>query len=169
MRPYTWRCSGCGSTEGRESPAFCATCSADRPRSLPDGRYLAALRRFRDLVASGVPLRGFDDTTPGDKDTQVNWGLCSSDPALWPDAEDHIWPYSFTSEGRSAPIHRREDHPCPFDRDRDQDVAPDAFRNGCFYRCEFFHASKKNPRPDREAVLARYDQLIARAEAKAAR
>lgn len=163
---YSWTCSGCGTKEGQSgTTVFCTTC-IDRPFRLSDERYLAALRRFRDLVASGADLEGSDNTT-GNKSTEVNWGLCSHDPAMWPDPQDHIWPHSFTTRGRSAPLYRQEDQPCPFDHRRHEEPPYERLRNGCFYTCEFFKARKlRVPRPDREAILSRYDQLIARAEAR---
>lgn len=168
---YSWTCSGCGAKENQSGASvFCTKC-ANRPLRLSDERYLAALRRFRDLVASGQPLEGYDDNTTGNKSTEVNWGLCSYDPAQWPDPQDHLWPHSFTTQGRSAPLYRHEDQPCPFDHARDDDVKPNEVRNGCFWRCEFFGKPRKKLSQtlvtlDRDTILARYDQLIARVEAR---
>lgn len=164
---YSWTCSGCGSkTDQSGTTVFCTTC-IDRPTRLSDERYLAALRRFRDLVASGVDLEGYDDNTTGNKSTEVNWGLCHTDRAMWPDPQDHVWPHSFTTRNRSAPLHRQENQPCPFDHGRDDEVKPGEMRNGCFWRCEFFKAKKfRVPVPDRDTTLARYDQIIARVEAR---
>jgi len=162
---YQWHCSSCGTTENQHKhTVFCASCIKSRPRSLPWPRYLAALRRFRDAIANGLKLEGYDDNTPGNKSTEVTWGLCSHDPALWPDAQDHIWPYSFTSEGRSAPNYRSKGQMCPFDSQRDD---AEADPSGCFYRCAFFQTRKlRAPRPDQAEILARYDALIAVAEGR---
>jgi hypothetical protein len=161
MNRYQWHCSGCGTTEGQhERTVFCSTCINALPKCLPWPRYLAALRRFRDAIAQGgLELSGYDDNTTGCKSTEVTWGLCSHDPALWPDAQDHLWPHSFTTEGRSAPIYRDKGQHCPFDANRDdQEATP----SGCFHRCAFFK-SRKAPVPDKTEILARYDALIAKA------
>lgn len=165
---YSWTCSGCGSkTDQSGTTVFCTQCIS-RPTRLSDDRYLAALRRFRDLVASGIALEGYDDNTTGNKSTEVNWGLCSYDPAQWPDPQDHVWPHRFTTEGRTAPLYRQENQPCPFDHGRDDDVKPNEVRNGCFWRCEFFKTRKYGPVPNQDTILARYDQIIARVEARLA-
>ena len=163
----TWRCSGCGTTEGqKDTTVFCATCLATRPHYLTNERYLIALQRFRAAIAKGnTSLTGFDDNTIGDKDTQVTWGLCNSEAAMWPDAQDHIWPHLFTTEGRSAPLHTATGQGCAFDQNRHSADNPPY---GCFYRCDFFQTKRNTPLPTRETILARYDELIARVEAQIA-
>lgn len=164
MARAKWQCSGCGATTGQDGwGVFCTTCNATRPTYLPDRRYLAALERFRAAVAAGKRLWGFDDDTPGNKDMQVSWGLCHTDAAMWPDAEDHVWPFDFKTKGRSEPLSLSGLQPCPFDKGRDN---PGADLNGCFYRCEFFKRKRGVPRPTREEIVARYDVLIARASAR---
>jgi len=167
MNRYQWHCSGCGTTEGQhERTVFCGSCINSLPKHLPWPRYLAALRRFRDAIAQGLELDGYDDNTTGCKNTEVTWGLCSHDPALWPDAQDHLWPYSFTTQGRSAPIYRDKGQMCPFDASRDAE-GPEAEPSGCFHRCAFFKTRKlRAPRPDQAEILARYDALIAKAEGR---
>lgn len=134
-----------------------------RPVHLSPERYLTALQRFRNAIAKGdMPLIGFDDTTIGDKDTQVTWGLCNSNPTMWPDAQDHLWPDQFTHEHRSTPLHTAKGQACPFDQSRhDTEPTPPY---GCFYRCDFFQTPRRKPPPTQETILARYDELIARVE-----
>ena len=128
------------------------------PRNLymPQDRYAVALDRMRERIASGVPLRYFDDTTPGDKDTQCTWGLCAGDKASWPDAQDHLWPDRFLRDGRVAPLYLKTAQKCPMDR-RD---LQDKDMNGCFYTCRVFNPKKGDPRVTQEFALALYDARI---------
>jgi len=124
---------------------------------MPQDRYVVALERMRDRIASGVPLRYFDDTTPGNKDTQCTWGLCAGDKASWPDAQDHLWPDLFLKSDRIAPLYRKPMQKCPMDR-RD---LQDKNENGCFYTCRVFKPKKNDPRVAQEFALALYDARIA--------
>jgi len=165
---YEWHCSSCGTTSNQhQGTVFCDECINSRPRHLAWPRYLAALRRFRDSILNGAPLNGYDDNTMGSKNTEVTWGQCNQDKALWPDAQDHIWAYDFTSQGRSAPLPHDKGQVCPFDANRDTEGQDPS---GCFYRCAFFQTRKlRAPVPDKDTILARYDALIATAEARVTR
>lgn len=116
---------------------------------LTDERYFEALIRFRDQIQQGLKLEGWDSDIPGDKDTQCSWGLCSKDPMMWPDAEDHMWPDQFEKHGRSAPNYRTEDQFCPLSQNKTT--------TGCFYDCRFFQGKT---RLTRDEALAKYNTRI---------
>jgi hypothetical protein len=117
--------------------------------------YLKVLKRFRDAIANGLSLRAIDNTTPGEKYTICTWGMCSEDPKMWPEPSEHIWPYSFSKEGRVAPLDNDE-YPCPLDRrKREQSDG-----NGCFYTCRRFKPRPKDPPLTREFALQLYDKRI---------
>jgi hypothetical protein len=165
----THECSGCGavfSIGPKESfTVFCPVCTEKREttsRKLSLRSYLNALKVQRQKIVDGKKLSGFDDTTVGDKDTQVTWGMCHEDPDLFPDPEDHRWPYEFKSRGRYAP--KSMPHRCPFRRvprfnkGEVDKTSPD----GCFYECAFFRGQK----PQKEQALAWYDEIILEVEAR---
>lgn len=110
---------------------------------LPVDRQVVALERLKNIVST-TELSGFDDTTPGCKDTQCSWGMCQRNKELWPDAQDQIWPHD---SDRVAPL---SGAPCPLDREQSGE-------DGCFYRCKFF---KRKGRITREGVLQTIDNLI---------
>jgi len=147
-------CAYCGKPREEVSNVFCKNCWDKRQTHLSDERYLAALKRLKAVVAQGVELNAEDSTTPGDKYTTTTWGLCSEDPAHWPDKFDHLWPHSFETEGRVAPLHLAQHQLCPFDK-RDKGGV-----NGCFYSCRIF----QGPKPTREQALELYDMRISQAE-----
>lgn len=126
-----------------------------RKINMPQERYVAALRRQRERIAKGLPLRAVDDNTPGDKSTTCTWGLCSEEREAWPDAQDHLWPDQFIERGRVAPLYLKPKQKCPLDL-RD---LKDADLNGCFFTCRVFQAAK-GARPSREEVIHLYDNRI---------
>ena len=115
-------------------------------------RYVAALQRLRAIVAGGAPLKFFDCTDLGAKDTQCSWGMCSRQPALWPDAQDHLWPDQFERHGRIAPKYRAAGQLCPMDR------ATTGPAEGCFYRCRVFKPA--GGRPTRAQTLEFIDMRL---------
>lgn len=115
-------------------------------------RYLAALKRMRDLIAAGKALLAIDDETPGNKSTECSWGLCSREQVAWPDAEDHLWPDQFL-KGRIAPKYRNDPHSCPFSKGNKT--------TGCFYDCRIFQARRPANLPTRAEALRLYDEAIA--------
>lgn len=122
-------------------------------RKLTPDRVIAALQRLRARVLR-LPLDGYDDTTVGNKSTECTWGLCSHAPDLWPEARDHIWPYSFLNEGRVAPL----DIPagsCPM-----QDMTRHRDGNGCFWSCKFFSTARGQQIPSRQQYLDSIDAKI---------
>lgn len=140
--------------------------------NLSNTQYTTTLKRARDLVAGGAAGFAYDCTSVGCKETTTGWGLCSEDPAMWPDAEYHLWPDQFTNNGRIAPKYRGEGQVCPFDSraykqgsvdllpQNQLDAVPDY---GCFYGCLLFGNSPKNPLLpiSREKAVKLYDNLIA--------
>lgn len=139
--------------------------SAPHDLYLTDVQYIQALKNLRHLVETGVKLEYFDDDTPGCKDTQCTWGLCTDSKRVWPDPDMHLWPDEFLKRGRSAPKYRDEKtQVCPFEnpevRNGDQ--------SGCFYFCRVFSPRKAGPRWTKDAYLARIDKLILIAQARVA-
>ena len=129
---------------------------------LPTNRYLAAMKRLRDLILKDTPLRAEDDTSPGNKSTSCTWGLCSSEKEAWPDAQDHLWPDQFVSEGRIAPKYLQAKERCPLDRRENGPREP----NGCFYTCQVFSPLRgETSLQDPVKVLQLYDLRIAKTEA----
>lgn len=124
---------------------------------LSDEQYLAALCRIRSQISLGLKLVFWDDETPGCKETHCSWGLCSKNKQQWPDAEDHIWPDQFRSQGRVAPLYTRNDQTCPFD----MRTRPNKSGDGCFWHCRIFQQKQE---PTREEALALYDAEIARVD-----
>lgn len=127
-------------------------------RSLPQVRYVEALRRQRGRIASGLELNLVDSNAQGDRHSSANWGLCSDEKAAWPDPEDHSWPDQFVEDGRVAPRHRTEGQDCPFD-DPKRRRPNDTGTWGCFYRCMLFQ-SKSTERPDGKRALELYDDML---------
>lgn len=127
---------------------------------LSDARFLAALRRIRSLIESGVSQEAVDSTAPGNKYTHCTWGLCSKKRDAWPDAEDHLWPDLFFKEGRFAPKYTSRRQSCP--------LREKAGSRGCFYDCAVFQAKNGQRPPTREQALALYDAAIAKMEARLA-
>lgn len=136
-------CIVCGAEyePGEGFPLSCPTCLSDkRSLELPDDRYVAALEQLRRLVSGGLELRYYDCDAIGQKETWCTWGLCNNTKEMWPCKEDHLWPYSFETEGRVAPLYRKQGQLCPLE------VPPDSPRivedwqrtSGCFYRCRVF-------------------------------
>lgn len=119
---------------------------------LSNARYVAALRRQRDRIASGIPFVAVDSDQIGNKYTHASWGLCSEDREAWPDREDHLWPEQFDA-GRVAPLYRNQNQRCPMQKK--------AGPNGCFYSCRIFKHREITANKRAEAI-ALYDAEIAR-------
>src|ERR1700682_6336578 len=125
-------------------------------RELSVSRWRLALRRCLAVIQSGAPLRFVDSTTIGNKYTHCNWGMCSEAKAVWPDAEDHIWPREFEHRGRVAPLHWPEGQMCPMD------VRTTDTGNGCFHSCRVFQAQRMGVLPPtRDQAVALFEQRIA--------
>ena len=123
---------------------------------LPQPRYIAALNRQLARIELGIPIQADDCTVPGMKSTSCSWGLCSDEVAAWPDAEDHLWPDQFKSQGRVAPLYRGVSQKCPLDRRATDEKDP----NGCFYTCRVFSAKKGDPAVTRDLVVNLYQAKI---------
>lgn len=120
---------------------------------LPLTEYIATLKRLRDLIAAGRKLDYDDDTTIGAKHMYCTWGLCDDTKDVWPDPQFYTWP---DQPDRVAPMHRQNNHTCPFR------IAPPS-ANGCFWSCRIFK-SRKQDLPTREQALALYNAKIKEAE-----
>lgn len=104
---------------------------------LTDAQYEEAMARLKGVVeGGGQSLQGFDDTTPGDKDTQCTWGLCGESASVYPAADMHSFPDLLP--GRLSPKYRKQNHRCPFEDPKAKDQA-----SGCFHRCRFFQQGQK--------------------------
>lgn len=119
-------------------------------------RYVAALHRFRSRIENGLELVMWDDDTPGCKDTENSWGLCSRTVEAWPDQEDLAGTERVLDDRVYYPKSLPHGCLCPFDRN-DGDILKDS-PWGCFYRCMYF-SPKTNP-PDRQEALRLYNIRI---------
>ena len=128
---------------------------------MSDERYLLALKRIRKSIADGGQLTFGNSDSMCDKHNECSWGMCSNDPAHWPDAGDHLWPDLFEKEGRVATLYFKPHQVCPMDRrmnNGNMDVS-----DGCFWNCRVFRAGK-GQKVTREQALELFDQAIARME-----
>lgn len=114
---------------------------------LTDASYLAALKRLRDLIATGLKLESDDDDTPGCKHTECSWGLCNHSREAWPDREDLLF-------GRS-PKYRQGHQCCPLSRNQTEST-------GCFYSCRIFKGHKIS----RSDAVKLYNEVIKSFEAR---
>lgn len=123
--------------------------------------HLMSLKLLREIIASGISLGYYDDTTIGSKKTECSWGLCTESKEVYPESIMHIWPDDFEKHGRIAPRHRDENQKCPFD------VRPieEKDMNGCFWYCQIFQRKKRKQRITREYALQLFDEEIERYEA----
>lgn len=114
-------------------------------RDLTDDQYQAQLLRLRQQIADGLPLVSVDDNTPGNKHSEVSWGLCTTD---WP--RDALFREDRPILGSA---HRGPDHKCPFDQ------GPPGTDHGwgCFWRCHVFQGRLNDP----TEALKLYDITIA--------
>lgn len=127
-------------------------------------RFVVAMKRLRDIVASGVPFEAVDSTFTGDKYTVCSWGLCADTPELYPDRQDWLWPEKdHLIHGRVSPLYKKNQHLCP------HDTREKGGFNGCFYTCIFknvFDRPGTWSGVDREEALARIDKRITEYEAR---
>lgn len=121
---------------------------------LNNDRYLAALYRQRDRIASGLEFSAIDSDAIGAKFTHASWGLCSEDKEAWPDAEDHLWPDQFENSGRMAPKYRSETQPCP--------MQSKGGPTGCFFSCRIFKGGEIS-KNSRMHAIALYEAAIDKA------
>ncbi len=98
-----------------------------RPLYQSDESYFKTLAELKRRIEAGVPLDYYDDTTPGDKNTECTWGLC----------DDKI-------QALQDGVYRRHYHVCPQDGrfftetgERNQ-VVPEELASGCFWKCLIF-------------------------------
>ncbi len=134
----------------------------NKNKEFTDADYIAALKRLRDII-SNSPLKAEDSNFPGNKYTECNWGLCSDEVKLWPEAKMHIWPYEFINHDRVAPIRNSSSvgQYCPQDIRADMPEVPESDKGqGCFYYCRVFKRKLKTP--TREQSIAKIDELITR-------
>lgn len=124
---------------------------SDNELRMSQERYIEALKRQRDRIASGIGFEAVDSEVIGDKYTHASWGLCSIDKAAWPDKEDHLWPDLFETSGRIAPKYRNDNQPCPMQKE--------GGRYGCFHSCRIFQTAEINANT-REKAIDLYDEML---------
>ena len=122
---------------------------------MPNDLYLAALKRMKERIETGLPLVFWDSTEIGDKDTHCSWGLCSNDVEQWPDVLYHTWPLRFLETGRIAPITKQPHQFCPFDSQECNEFQ--GAGSGCFWRCTIF---QRGFRPSAEDAIYLYGEVI---------
>lgn len=85
-----------------------------------DKDYSNSIEKLKEIAASNLKLSGYDNTSPGNKSTECNHGLCDE-----------------SIEENASGIYRQVHHKCPLDmRKPGQD-------SGCFYYCRYFQADRK--------------------------
>lgn len=146
-------CIGCGAKINIIGGLICDRCKKNSIH-LKNERYLAALIRFHGAIKNGAPLKYFDHTEIGNKDTQCTWGLCDLTSEMWPDKEDHLWPHLFERDNKASPLYRDKGQMCPMDTREGNH--PD----GCFYHCRVFQAVKDDYIPTRREALKLYELKI---------
>ena len=124
---------------------------------LTDERFVLFLRRQRERITFGVPLKKEDSNCSGNKYTYCSWGACSGDLETWPDLEDHLFPIKeieifegdigFDKDGgpkgkiikQVSSKYRLENQFCPFDKKNFKTPEEKQMGSmGCFYRCKAF-------------------------------
>jgi hypothetical protein len=81
--------------------------------------YQKSVSKLQAIAKTSTKVHGFDDTTPGDKSTECNHGLCNS------------------SIKPTASIYRQREHKCPLD------TRIENSSSGCFYECAYFQSHTK--------------------------
>jgi len=131
----------------------CETIRCNKKNRLAVNQTLKVLKNLRKVIKT-EPLKGYDCTDTGFKNTECNWGICGENPKVFPDPEMHTWPYDFILYKRVAPLFLAEAIRCPLDKRDSNDL------NGCFYKCMFFRHEKRSKKLSREYVLERLDNQI---------
>lgn len=99
------------------------------------------------------PLKMIDLTAPGNKFSDVNWGICSHSTEVYASPELHTFPKDFVKGRRSTPILPPAKLGCPLSRKKDGGY-------GCFYTCNAFKPGKGNAPVDRPTAVALYHQML---------
>ena len=122
---------------------------------MPVSEYRIALERQLARLKQGITITGYDDTTPGDKDTQCTGGMCWEGEELW---GGRLAMRFMPAEGPRNGQQRARYRPlaCPLDR-RDN-----AFRWGCFYHCRFFNPESGAKRITTPEAIPLYEAALAR-------
>ncbi len=120
--------------------------------NLSDDRYLAFLKRMRDLIASGAELKYEDSEEIGNKYTHCSWGMCCGDKSGWPDPQDYLWP---DQPDRVDIKYSTKRQCCPLSRNQTES-------SGCFYSCMIFKPNGE--KPTREQAIKLYDDKIKEVE-----
>lgn len=141
-------------------------------RRMSRADYLGILRSQRERIANGLAFDAWDCDDTGNKGMSCSWGMCSNDPAVFPEAKHHVWPLEFLEKGRQnnialpnkCPLDPRPDHGRRWREGDGHDQL-----QGCFWKCRVFQGRSgvhvKSPPLSRADVLALYDEKIAHVEA----
>lgn len=127
-----------------------------------EGRWQDALRRVRSRIAAGELL--VRDPGSATDRPATSWGMCTADPGIWPDPDDHVFPADFERSRRVAPRDPPEGARCPMDLGEDDRGTPAHW--GCFHRCFLFQGTDHEDGRLRLPVLNFYDEEIAKRQAE---
>lgn len=108
---------------------------------LTDSQYLGLLTKVRRGLDEINKADGFDKTCTGDKDTQVNIGLCSDE---WTERDNALWPDDFPR--RRDMKYPERHHKCPLDWRESSLKTDGGVKNGCFHSCMYFKQGLKDIR-----------------------
>jgi len=125
-------------------------------------KTLEVLRRLYEVVLV-EELKAEDSTTIGNKYTRANWGFCTEDPKIYPDASLHIFPDDFEKRGRMTPMEHKCDCPMRLRLEGDPD---DMNASGCFYQCRIFSPREGNKVPHKELALELINNRIAEVQVR---
>lgn len=106
-------------------------------RVLPPNRRAIVLHRLIRFIEKSKKIVLDDCDAMEQKHTHCSWGMCTNDPSIWRDPEDHIFPVDFAIYGRVTPL--KHGH-CPLDIRTAKQASMDG--NGCFYTCRAFQYRK---------------------------
>jgi hypothetical protein len=150
-------CSYCGKHFKYNGTVFCNSCLKEgtRPRDLTVEQNVQVLKNLRQqILHTGLVLD--DSDVIGAKHTHCTWGMCTNSKKVWDRPEYHVWPHSFKTEDRIAPLNIVIR--CHFDRRQEGE------HSGCYHECDIFSPTKE--RPSSEEVIAMIDRLISEYKSK---
>jgi len=126
-------------------------------------QYIQILENLKAVIEAGEDESHWNSDYTGDKDSACSWGLCTKNPAVYPDPDMHIWPWQNEAQGRHAPNYRAPGQHCPMRHNWEHQAFGkpqwEATPGGCFYDCSFFSPNGR-PRPTRQDAINLIDARI---------